>query len=942
MRKPLWILVCWLFGVSPLLGNDGGSPEAVQGYLDLSHWDFEQDGALTLRGDWSFHWQELFRPNTQQPNPPESKTFRKIPGFWNHPDAAGLSFPAHGYATYHLRIKSPGKWKQWALEVGPFYTAAEVHVNGEPLFTAGKVGPSAEQSEHSMRTGLITFHSEREYQDIVIVMSNFDHFKAGFGRMRFGPATVLIPERDNLRTLYYIALGAIAFMGLYHFGLFLLRRNEPSPLHLASYCLVNSAFTLISCGLVFDFFPNFNGEVWWKLFFATWYLGYTTFSKFAQSLFPKEFSPKFVTISNVLGIGGALFVIIFPFRIGGESAIVFQIFGLFHFAYMAYAVIKAHRRGRPHALVFISGSFIFFVMVTYDVLAAEGIIDSPPRSCFGLATFFLFQSYTLAARFSKAFTDLAVKEAEITELNSSLERKVEEKTRDIRSILVSIKQGIFMIKRTDDQRVAVHVDHSQFLESMFKTKRIADQDALELMFQNANITQEQKDITRSVIEASLGEAFFAFDVNSENLIKEYTVTSKNHELEIWEVDWTPVLHANQTIDKILVSLRDVTNLRQLQDEAVQRQKELEYISEIVNVSASNFDIFIRMCRGFLEENRRLISSNIKRNIEILKILFINMHTIKGNARGYQFRKMTGILHDAEQYYAELLNSEHVEWDQGKLLEDLQRVQDVIEKYAYINDVKLGRKIHENQVLIERQVVAERIDSLNLLDTSVLSIKDRGIIEETKSTFKNVFYSSALDVLEDILGESERLARDLKKDKPLVSIADPGISLTQEGQELFRLIFTHIVRNSLDHGIEVPDERIRKGKRPSGHIELKLDEKDGMLMVQYQDDGRGLNLAYLKELGFMRDLFGKALKPSREEIANLIFVAGLSTSASLSEISGRGVGMDAVKRYISQLGGSIRIILQPQVGDETSWSQFSLEIKLPQSLYSKAAAPLKAV
>jgi sensor histidine kinase regulating citrate/malate metabolism len=244
--------------------------------------------------------------------------------------------------------------------------------------------------------------------------------------------------------------------------------------------------------------------------------------------------------------------------------------------------------------------------------------------------------------------------------------------------------------------------------------------------------------------------------------------------------------------------------------------------------------------------------------------------------------------------------------------------------------------------MERQIVAEQIESLNLVDLTKLSAKDRSIIEDTRQTFMNVFYSRSLDVLEDILGESERLARDLNKDKPIIMIDDPGFSLTLEAQELFRNIFTHIIRNSLDHGIESPQERVKKGKRPSGKLELVLKERDGQLVLRYQDDGRGLNLRLLKDVGIRRGFLPKDQTVTREAIAELIFVGGLSTSADLTEISGRGVGMDAVKRYILQIGGDIRIWLDEKGEDAQGCCAFSLEIVIPGRLFSQVGESRKKV
>jgi hypothetical protein len=917
----------------------GDPPRAIRGELDLRQWDFAKEGPITLQGEWAFHWEQLLRPQNENAIVPPADTFRQIPGLWNRPDPDGKSFPAHGFATWHLRIQVPADIQSFALDFSQFFTSAEVYANHKQVFQAGQVGTDAESSSHSSKTGIVFFDVQNGILDLVIPMANFVHPKAGFGRIRFAPASVMVAERERRTGIYYWILGTIAIMGVYHLGLYILRREERSTLYFAVSCAINGAFTLVTSGIIFNIFPNFSGELWWEIFYITWFLGYPAFVLFAWSLFPQEFGNWFVMLSKILGYGGTAWVLMTSFEWSDKVAPIFQIYGLFFFAYTAYAVIKAHRRGRPHALIFLTGTSVYFTMIMHDVLAAEGLIDAPLRSSYGLVTFFLFQSFLLAARFSKAFSDLGVKEKEITELNNGLERMVDEKTRDIRSILHSIQQGIFMMRKTRSG-VETHPDFSNYLRQMLRTDDIGGEDPLALIFRRTALTEDQKSMTRSIVEASLGEPALAFELNQGNLPSEIAIQVESDRREVWEVDWTPVLDADSHVDRILVSLRDVTRLRQLQEEAVEQQKELEYISEIVNVSASNFDIFIRMSRALLDENKRLIQANSRLSTEVVKILFINMHTIKGNARGYHFRKMSGVLHAVEHHYAELLSPDNQTWDQTRLLSELHEVEGIIQHYDHINRVKLGRQSQEKHVIMERQVVAEQIESLNLLDLTNLSPKDRVIIEDTRQTFVNVFYSRSLDVLENILGESERLARDLKKDKPIIMIDDPGFSLTLEAQELFRNIFTHIIRNSLDHGIESPQERIHKGKRPSGKLELVLRERDGQLVLRYQDDGRGLNLRLLRDVGIRRGFLPKDQAITRESIAELIFVGGLSTSAELTEISGRGVGMDAVKRYILQIGGDIRIWLDEKGEDAQGYCAFSLEIMIPGRLFSQSGESRK--
>jgi two-component system chemotaxis sensor kinase CheA len=117
---------------------------------------------------------------------------------------------------------------------------------------------------------------------------------------------------------------------------------------------------------------------------------------------------------------------------------------------------------------------------------------------------------------------------------------------------------------------------------------------------------------------------------------------------------------------------------------------------------------------------------------------------------------------------------------------------------------------------------------------------------------------------------------------------------------------HLVRNSIDHGIEVPEQRVAAGKDPCGVVHMHAYHRGSTIVVEVTDDGGGLRrdriLAKARERGF----FGAQEQPTDAEIFDQIFVAGLSTQDQASDVSGRGVGMDVVKRNVEELGGSIEV------------------------------------
>ncbi len=135
---------------------------------------------------------------------------------------------------------------------------------------------------------------------------------------------------------------------------------------------------------------------------------------------------------------------------------------------------------------------------------------------------------------------------------------------------------------------------------------------------------------------------------------------------------------------------------------------------------------------------------------------------------------------------------------------------------------------------------------------------------------------------------------------------------------------HLVRNSLDHGIEMPEERLAAGKPETGTVELNAYHKGGNIVIEIRDDGRGLDRDRILAKAVERGLVAEEHNLSDRQIYELIFQPGFSTAEQVSDVSGRGVGMDVVRKNINELGGSIEIESEPGQGS-------AIVIRLPLTL-----------
>ncbi len=184
------------------------------------------------------------------------------------------------------------------------------------------------------------------------------------------------------------------------------------------------------------------------------------------------------------------------------------------------------------------------------------------------------------------------------------------------------------------------------------------------------------------------------------------------------------------------------------------------------------------------------------------------------------------------------------------------------------------------------------------------------------------------------GKLPRIVRDLsnelgKKIELIQSGADT--ELDRQVLELIKDPLTHIVRNSADHGIESPADRRAAGKPETGMIHLSAFHEGGSITIEIKDDGRGLNMARIREKALEKGLASEAEleRMPEHQLARFIFHPGFSTAAAITSVSGRGVGMDVVKSNIDAIGGVVEIASRPGEGT-------TLTIKIPLTLAIVAA------
>ncbi|NWF90398.1 MAG: chemotaxis protein CheA [Ignavibacteriaceae bacterium] len=266
-----------------------------------------------------------------------------------------------------------------------------------------------------------------------------------------------------------------------------------------------------------------------------------------------------------------------------------------------------------------------------------------------------------------------------------------------------------------------------------------------------------------------------------------------------------------------------------------------------------------------------------------------------------------------------LKSDNAKKSDNSIRVDIQRLDDLLN---IVSELVLGRN-RLNQV--NSEVALEQEGTKLARDLSDVT----KLIDLMTNELQLVVMKTRMVKIGKVFNKFPRLVRDLSKE----SNKEIQLEIYGEETELDKTLIEeindplmHLIRNSIDHGIELPEVRLNKGKNSQGKIILSAQHEGNNIIITIEDDGKGIDPEVIKEKAISKGMLSpeKAKELSRQDILNLIFLPGFSTAEVVTNISGRGVGMDVVKTNVAKLRGIITIDSNPGKGTK-------IIIKLPLTL-----------
>jgi len=385
------------------------SPQAINGVINLSNWNFEKDGPVELKGQWEFYWEQLLEPKDFEKDfLPIKSGYFNIPKKWNGHKLGVKELPAHGYATFRLKMINLDSNRKLSIFLPYQDFSYRAWADKDLLASIGKVGRSKEESEPEEKQTIAVL-GQNNVSNLTVQIANFFHRLGGFvNSIEIGTYDQIQTNYDNDLAITLFLTGSFVIMGFYHLGLYALRKEDPTTLFFGLICLFFS-IKLFAHNTLFSKFFLMNWSFELNISYLTQNIVLPLVTLFLRGFFPKEISRYFIQFS--IGVCGVLCMVIVATSpsIFSYTQKVWEFVLVVTMLYWAYGLTCALIKKRDGVKVIAFGFMVLITGGTLDILSYNKIINlsGAVMSSYSLFLFLFVQSYVLSKRFSDAFQKIS-------------------------------------------------------------------------------------------------------------------------------------------------------------------------------------------------------------------------------------------------------------------------------------------------------------------------------------------------------------------------------------------------------------------------------------------------------------------------------------------------------------------------------------------------------
>jgi two-component system chemotaxis sensor kinase CheA len=443
---------------------------------------------------------------------------------------------------------------------------------------------------------------------------------------------------------------------------------------------------------------------------------------------------------------------------------------------------------------------------------------------------------------------------------------------EIAAMKDSLKIGLFFM----DRGFIIQDNYSRYLEELLAEKELNGKHFIELL--SLSITSKEQDAVRDYFDMVFDRTFDQATLDDINPLHELHYVGRKGDRKIFQCEFTSVERGKGQIF-ILVTIYDITAKVELEqrllEEETRRQEEMRSLFELIQVDPNVFNDFL----GDAEYEFTRIDENLKNDHlsshEALVEVYQSVHAIKSNAFILGLNTFGDKVHALETKIKKLRESE--------------------------TEVSFEEMLH---LTVEIERIAQEKDGFKGVIEKINSFKVAGAGQK-----QNQYV-----LIESLSKTTNRAASDLGKNIQFVATDIDGEAIDKGPRRIMKEVLMQLIRNSVVHGIEMPKDRLTKGKNEVGIIRLTIKVEDKLIHVKLLDDGGGLDFAKISK----KALSMKMIKPEEANnkgvLLNVIFSPGFSTADDEEGIhAGRGIGLNLVRDRVREAKGTIKLQTEKDKG-----------------------------
>jgi hypothetical protein len=528
-------------------------------------------------------------------------------------------------------------------------------------------------------------------------------------------------------------------------------------------------------------------------------------------------------------------------------------------------------------------------------------------------------------------------ELALKEMNENLESLVEERTRELSQAFETLKSKNHEIEQNrrkiadllNNMTQAVFKVDNQFQivdpVSQYSTivfgRDIVGHSVMDILFPAKAAETDSGKALLSCLYSIMGEDEFGWDLNEDALPRRIQCDSG----QILNVNYSPIWSEAGLLDELMLTVEDITEVERIASENRKNEELVQRILSIMRLTVDELKDFFRDIQERLERIRILKTQWQQSGGEDLGIsIFRELHTIKGNSRIYKMDSLSLATHEAEN-----------EWE---------KLRRGLEDCSWVQFESFMQQIHIEVDSYKKTVMeVYKVD----LDTDV-STMGHMIVPSGN-------YQRVLSILQDLsakiehpeLDDLQRWIHHLHEPTLLETFQRYEVMVTEIAQKIDKNVeyilegahfhvgaaqthavhdaAIHLIRNALDHGLESRAQRQQLAKPEKAQIRVQFEQNKHLWSVIIRDDGKGMDPEFIRAKAIEKSVISpdRARSLSPKECLDLIFLPGFSSRDDVSDLSGRGIGMDVVYQSVTKHGGHIEMLSTLGIGTE-------IRLNFPQS------------